>query len=101
MVDITRSDSIPIINPERLQTLRHIEDKIVCKASRCICSTSIVVQTLIAINAELAANIPSLINSSRTVHEELQLFQQRLQSHNNAAEILAQRVQATLGLVRD
>jgi hypothetical protein len=99
VVDMTGSEASPIINPERLQTLRHIEDKIVCKACRCLRSTITLVQTLMTINATLVASNPSLGESSHNVLQELQLFEQRLQGHVNAAELLAERVQATLGLV--
>jgi hypothetical protein len=51
------------------------------------------------INTAFAMKIPTLSDSSQSVSQELQLIEQRLQSHINAAEILAQRVQATLGLV--
>lgn len=101
MADVSGPDAVPAINPERLQTLRHIEDKIVCKACRCLRSTSTIVQTLMSINSALAANILSLAESSYGVHQELQLMDHRLQSHIDAAEILAQRVEATLGLVSE
>jgi hypothetical protein len=54
---------------------------------------------MMTINAALVANNPSLTESSHDVLQELQLFEQRLQGHVNAAELLAERVQATLGLV--
>jgi hypothetical protein len=98
-VDINGPDARPVIKPERLQTLRRIEDKIVCKAIRCLRSTSILVETLIDINAGLSKNIPSLVDDSRVVDQELRLFEHQIQCHLNAAEILAQRVQATLGLL--
>jgi hypothetical protein len=101
VADISEPDAIPTINPERLQTLRHIEDKIVCKACKCLRSTIVLVQTLTNINTALATNVPSLGESSYGVHQELQIMEHRLESHINAAETLAQRVQATLGLVRD
>lgn len=82
-----------------MQTLRRIEDKIVCKAIRCLRSTSILVQTLISINKGLSTSIPSLVEDSRVVDQELQLFEHQIEGYSNAAEILAQRVQATLGLL--
>lgn len=88
-----------MIDPDRLQTLRHIEDKIVCKACRCLRSTIVLVQTLKVVNTNVASNNALLGIESQTVHRELQQFEYRLEGHINAAEILAQRVQATLGLV--
>jgi hypothetical protein len=55
---------------------------------------------LTAINTDLATQIPSLAASSRTVQQELQSFIYRLENYTNSAGILAQRVEATLGLVR-
>jgi hypothetical protein len=99
MADISATDASPAINPERLQTLRHLEDKIVCKACKCLHSTMVLVQTLMAINTALATKMPTLGQSSYGVHQELQLLEHRLQSHINAAGTLAERIQATLGLV--
>jgi len=79
--------------------LRHIEDKIVCKACKCLRSNLVLVQTLMSINTALATSIPSLRESSFGVHRELQIMEHRLESHLNVADTLAQRVQATLGLV--
>ena len=53
-----------------------------------------------SINTAFATKIPFLGESSYSVHQELQIMEHRLESHINAAETLAQRVQATLGLVR-
>ncbi|RYO54920.1 hypothetical protein AA0116_g9310 [Alternaria tenuissima] len=99
VADISEPDAIPAINPERLQTLRHIEDKIVCKACKCLRSNIVLVKTLMSINTAFATKIPSLGESSYSVHQELQIMEHRLESHINAAETLAQRVQATLGLL--
>lgn len=101
VVDISDWDACNTIDPECLQDLRHIEDKIVCKASRCLRSTDTLVQTLMTINEGLALKIPALEESSYTVRQELKIIKYHLESHIDAAEILAQRVQATLGLVRD
>jgi hypothetical protein len=100
VADISEPDAICAINPERLQMLRHIEDKIVCKACKCLRSNIVLVKTLMSINTAFATKIPSLGESSYSVHQELQIMEHRLESHINAAETLAQRVQATLGLVR-
>ncbi|KAI4948625.1 hypothetical protein J4E86_007973 [Alternaria arbusti] len=99
VVDICESDANPAINPERLQMLRHIEDKIVCKACKCLRSNLVLVQTLTSINTALATNIPPLRELSYGVHRELQIMEHRLESHLNVADTLAQRVQATLGLL--
>ena len=79
--------------------LRHIEDKIVCKACKSLRSNLVLVQTLMGINTALATNISSLREPSYGVHRELQIMEHRLESHLNVADTLAQRVQATLGLV--
>jgi hypothetical protein len=71
----------------------------VCKTCRCLNSTLTLVQTLGVINAALTVSGTSSSEDSHAVQQELQLFEHRLQGHINAAEILAQRVQATLGLV--
>ena len=52
-----------------------------------------------SINTALATNISSLREPSYGVHRELQIMEHRLESHLNVADTLAQRVQATLGLV--
>jgi len=99
VVEICESDANPAINPERLQTLRLIEDKIVCKACKCLRSNIVLVQTLMSINTTLATNIPLLGETSYGVHRELQIMEHRLESHLDVADTLAQRVKATLGLL--
>jgi hypothetical protein len=101
VVDTAKPSAIPLISPERLQTLRHLEDKIVCKASRCLHSTYALIQALTAINAALSGKDPSLITASQSVQQELQLFEDRIRAHLNAIGILGERVQATLGLVSE
>jgi hypothetical protein len=95
VADTTAARDAPIIQPDRLQDLRHIEDKIVCKTCRCLRSTIVLIHTLRDVNNA----IPNRKGQNASVHRELLQFEQRLEGHINAAEILAQRVQATLGLV--
>lgn len=57
------------------------------------------VHTLITIKKALIVSGDTSVETSHDVHQELQLFEQRLESHINAAEGSAQRVKATLGLV--
>ncbi|KAF2676498.1 hypothetical protein K458DRAFT_468506 [Lentithecium fluviatile CBS 122367] len=99
VVDTSAPHATPLIDPDRLQTLRHIEYKIVCKACRCLRSTITIVQTLMTVNSAVANINPHLGQESQSIYMELQQFEQRLECHINAAEILAQRVQATLGLL--
>ena len=99
VVDTTGPEAIPDFSPDRLQTLRHIEDKIVCKAYRCLQSTLSLVQDLTKINNFLVNSNECWAEDSRLIQQELQLFEHRLQGQINAVEILGQRVQATLGLV--
>lgn len=89
--------AIPVIQPSHLQKLRHLEDKVVCKTCRCLRSTVVLVQTLMIVNTAIANSSPQ----KSSVQKELLQFEHRLEGHINAAEILAQRVQATLGLVSD
>ncbi|CAO2649255.1 Nn.00g066400.m01.CDS01 [Neocucurbitaria sp. VM-36] len=101
VVDITGPEAIPDFSPDRLQTLRHIEDKIMCKAYRCLQSTATLVKDLIKINKTLADSNQRWVQECHGVQQELQLFEHRLQGQINAVEILGQRVQATLGLLTD
>jgi Mg2+ and Co2+ transporter CorA len=82
-----------------LQKLRNTEDKIVCKACRCLSSTMQILETLFALNAALPQREASFTDECASVHRQLQLMQQRIEGHLNSAGILAQRVQATLGLL--
>jgi hypothetical protein len=84
---------------KELQKLRNIEDKILCKACRCLKSTSELIQTLQELNDNLPRTNPTFSAASELVRQQLELIVHRLEGHINAAEILAERVQATLGLV--
>jgi hypothetical protein len=95
VVDTSAPQTAPMIQPDRLQKLRHLEDKIVCKACRCLRSTIVLVKTLMTVNTAITNSNPQ----KSSVHKELLQLEHRLEGHINAAEILAQRVQATLGLV--
>ena len=84
---------------KELQKLRNIEDKIVCKACRCLRSTKTILDTLQKLNDSLLKQEPEFAAQSAKVAQHLQLFQDRVDAHINSADILALRVQATLGLV--
>ncbi|KAF1967974.1 hypothetical protein BU23DRAFT_572792 [Bimuria novae-zelandiae CBS 107.79] len=101
-IDIVKAGvghSTLVVNPERLQTLRHIEDKLVCRPSRCLQSTRVIIHTLLIINSAVSDSVISLAGESFAIRQELQQFEQRLEGHINAVKILATRVQATLGLL--
>ncbi|KAF2182449.1 hypothetical protein K469DRAFT_636798 [Zopfia rhizophila CBS 207.26] len=85
--------------PGKLQMLRNIEDKIVCRACRCLKSTRRIVDTLIELNKSLPHEDAAFASKCISVHHQLVLFDHRLEGHINAADTLAQRVQATLGLL--
>jgi hypothetical protein len=82
-----------------LQRLRNLEDKILCKACRCLSSTRETVKTLEKINTSISQINPELAEESLVIFQQLQGIRQRLDAYINTAEILAHRVQATLGLV--
>ncbi|KAF2708726.1 hypothetical protein K504DRAFT_534314 [Pleomassaria siparia CBS 279.74] len=84
---------------KELQTLRNIEDKIICRACRCLYSTKVLLKTLVRINDSLPASDPVFASRSASIAQQLQLIDQRLEGHINAAETLALRIQATLGLL--
>lgn len=84
-----------------MQTLRNIEDKIVCRACRCLNSTQLLLKTIIQLNDSLPKSDPVFAAESASVDRQLQLIDQRLEGHINAAETLALRIQATLGLVSE
>ena len=56
-------------------------------------------KTIIQLNDSLPKSDPAFAAESASVHRQLQLIDQRLEGHINAAETLALRIQATLGLV--
>ncbi|KAI8933033.1 hypothetical protein NX059_009682 [Plenodomus lindquistii] len=99
VADTTQPYADASISPERLQALRQLEDQIVCKTCRCLRSIVALVHTLGDINDALADSGTTSVEGSHVVRQELQLLEHRLQGHINAAEILAQRVRATLGLL--
>ena len=85
---------------KKLQSLRHIEDKIVCRACRYLKSTRTLVRTLADLNKSLPTTDVDFAAQSASIAQEFQLFEHRLGGHINAAKLLAQRVTATVGLVR-
>ncbi|KAF2837145.1 hypothetical protein M501DRAFT_995677 [Patellaria atrata CBS 101060] len=88
--------------PEKLQTLRNLEDKISCKALRCLRSTVKLVQTLKELNVGLEGNKDlEFEEKTKQVHQAFRLIIHRLEGHINAAEMLAERIQSTIGLFRD
>ena len=82
-----------------LQKLKNIEDKILCRALRCLKGTQSIVKSLSDINRNLPATDVEFAGVSNGIQQQLQLMSQRLESHIVAAELLGQRVTATLGLV--
>jgi hypothetical protein len=84
---------------KELQKLRNLEDKILCKACRCLKSTMKIIETLADLNKNLPKTDPAFATKTEAVHQQFQLIRQRLEAHIDTAELLAQRVQATLGLV--
>lgn len=95
VIDIKQST----FEASELQKLRSIEDKILCRACRCLNSTKKIIDTLEELNDALPQNDPAFLKATASVRQQLQLMIHRLDGHINAAEILAERVQATLGLV--
>lgn len=76
-----------------------MEDKVTCKAYRCLQSTIALVKTLMQINESLATSGRFEWDRCEEVKRELQLLEHKLQGYVNSVEILGQRVGATLGLV--
>ena len=79
--------------------MKNIEDKIACRAYRCLKSTRTTTQTLIDLNSGLARKEDTLISHTPNVHQRLKLLDQMIEGHINSVEILAERISATLGLV--
>jgi hypothetical protein len=71
----------------------------VCKVCRCLRSTKTILETLQKLNGSLPKQEPEFAAQSTEIAQHLQLFQDRVDAHINSADILALRVQATLGLV--
>lgn len=90
---------ISMFEAKELQRLRNIEDKILCRALRCLKSTRVLVHSLNSINDGLPTNDTAFVVETTSIRQQLQLINHRIDGHINASEILAERVQATLGLV--
>ncbi|KAF2809485.1 uncharacterized protein BDZ99DRAFT_531837 [Mytilinidion resinicola] len=87
------------VEAKQLQTLRNIEDKIVCRAIRCLQSTGKTVKTLMEISGSWPKADATFAVESTSVYERLRLIDHRLENYVNSAEILAERTRATLGLL--
>ena len=79
--------------------MRNLEDKITCKALRCLRSTLKLAETLLLLNEPLLNGDPTGPKDALQVQKELQLLIHRIEGYVNTAELLAERIQATLGLV--
>ena len=87
------------IEAEELQKLRNVQDKIVCKAGYCLRSSRKILETLQKLNDALPRTNTDFAAQSDRIAQHIQVMLDRLDGHINSVDILAERVQATLGMV--
>ncbi|PSN61811.1 hypothetical protein BS50DRAFT_578295 [Corynespora cassiicola Philippines] len=87
------------IDPGEMQTLRNLEDKVVTKVCRCLISTRRTVAALIELNHGLSVRNDVDQQKIYAVHQQLLLFDDQLEGFLNSAQILEERIKATLGLL--
>jgi redox-regulated HSP33 family molecular chaperone len=59
----------------------------------------VLAKTLLDLNQRLPARDEEFSKRSEQINQQLQLYVQKLEAHLDAADLLVQRLQATLGLV--